>query len=71
MIGGKIREKFQSLRSGNLFPVVWWILGIGIVIGCLINFDKGISGFDWIFFYYPDSTAKRVLDPPQNSKSLI
>ncbi|MBL6983331.1 MAG: DUF2029 domain-containing protein [Anaerolineales bacterium] len=59
-MGGKIREKFQSLKAGKLFPVIWWVLGIGIVVGCVINFDKGISGFDWIFFYYPQ--AQQITD---------
>ncbi len=59
-MGGNIREKLQSLKEGNLFPVIWWVLGIGIVIGCLINFSNGISGFDWIFFYYPQ--AQQVSD---------
>lgn len=49
-----------SLTKKFLLSTIWWVLGLGIVVGCLINFNKGISGFDWIFFYYPQ--AQQVSD---------
>nr|MBC8496901.1 hypothetical protein [Chloroflexota bacterium] len=54
------------MHKDKLFTVIWWVLGIGIVIGCGINFVKGISGFDWIFFYYPQAqqaTSDVLINP--------
>jgi len=54
------------MHKDKLFTVIWWVLGIGIVIGCGINFVKGISGFDWIFFYYPQAqqaTSDTLINP--------
>ncbi len=65
-MGGFIRAKYQSLKETHIFSVVWWVLGISILIGCLINFNRGISGFDWIFFYYPQAQqvySVRLLNP--------
>ena len=54
------------MNKDKLLPTIWWVLGIGIVIGCYINFAKGISGFDWIFFYYPQAqhaTSDTLINP--------
>ena len=66
MRDGVIQARLQSYSKAGIFPVIWWVLGIGIVVGCGINFVKGISGFDWIFFYYPQAqqaTSDTLINP--------
>jgi len=44
-----------------------WLFVLGLCALLIKLEEKGGN----VFFYQEDSTAKRVLDPPQNSKSLI
>ncbi len=66
MRDGVIQARLQSYSKVGIFPVIWWVLGIGVVVGCGINFVRGISGFDWIFFYYPQAqqaTSDTLINP--------
>ncbi len=50
-------------KKEKLLAMVWWGIALGMVIGCDLN---SISGFDWIYFYYPRAynfTPETIVNP--------
>jgi hypothetical protein len=55
-----------EMNNKNLSTYIWWSIAFAFVIGYAINFTKGLSGFDWFHFYYPQAryvSAERLINP--------
>ncbi len=48
------------MKSRNYGAVLWWGIAAGIVSGCVVSFVRGLSGYDWVVFYYPQARGVGV-----------
>jgi hypothetical protein len=45
------QSRFKSSFKLEFGTAIWWVIGIGLVVGCSLNYARGLSGFDWVIVY--------------------
>ena len=53
-----IKAIFNRYRKIPVKPILWWGIGIGLIIGCSFN---RYSGYDWILLFRPQALEMNKL----------
>jgi hypothetical protein len=51
MSNSNLHNRLKSIFKPDFGAAVWWVIGMGLVVGCSLNYVRGLSGFDWVIVY--------------------